>query len=353
MLRTISSMALAALILSAATPAVAASRNRLDLAVVMTNDADENQIEVYDAHAGTLLQRLPTHGKGGASANARGVRQLDGDLVAVVNHGSNTVALYQRDGDRLHFDRLVTTTSAPVSIDFANGHMYVAGSTTVDSFVMHGREVGWLDGTATLQLAGGGEPPEGSTAQVGIVDRNHALVTLKGPDPGTVDVLTLRDGAVTADDPAAIPAPDGSLTPFGFVVNPDGTALITLAHSDDNALFRDGAFAAVTAAGQGAPCWMTRVGKYVFVANTGSKSVSRLVGTGSHVFVDAEVAASTPTGAPADVDAAGGVLAVVDHGSGQAHLSLFAYDDFGDLVSAAAPITLGGAGANGVAILTR
>jgi hypothetical protein len=218
---------------------------------------------------------------------------------------------------------------------------------------MHGRDVGWLDGTAPLQLAGGGLPPEGSTAQIGVLDHTRALITLKGPDPGTVDVVSLLDGVVSGEEPTAVAAPEGSLTPFGFAVDADGTALITLAHSNENALFRDGAFVAVTAAGQGAPCWMTRVGKYVFVANTGSKSVSRLVGTGSHVFVDDAVAASTPLGAPADLDAAGGILAVVDHGGGQAHLSLFAYNEFGELSSANTPIRLGGADTNGVALLTR
>ena len=39
---------------------------------------------------------------------------------------------------------------------------------------------------------------------------------------------------------------------------------------------------AVIAVGQTADCWMTRVGKYVFTANTGSGTVSRLIGTGNH-----------------------------------------------------------------------
>jgi hypothetical protein len=315
----------------------------------MTNDVTANTLNVYDAHSGQLLQALPTHGKGGAGGNARGVRQFDNRFVAAVNFGSNSVAIFRRDGDRLRFDGLVTTSSPPVSVDFGNGHMYVAGTTTVDSFVVHNGQVASLDGSATLVLAGGGVPEDGSTAQVGVISHKQLLVTLKGPDPGTVDVVPLRDGAVDGD-PIAVAAPGNSLTPFGFVTNPDGTALITFAHSDENGLFRDGAFAAVTAAQQGAPCWMTRVGKYVFVANTGSRTVSRLVGTGSHVFVDAVVAAVTP-GAAADVDAADGVLAVVDHDAGQSHVSLFTYNQFGELGIEAPPITIGTANANGVAII--
>jgi hypothetical protein len=203
-------------------------------------------------------------------------------------------------------------------VDFGNDHMYVAGATTIDSFALNHNNVGGLDGTTILTLAGGGVPPDGSTAQVGVIDETRALVTLKAdPDPGTVDVVPLHDGAVAGSAPTAISAPSGSLTPFGFSVYPDGTAVITLAHSSQDGLLRDGAFTSVIAAGQTAPCWMTRVDKYVFTANTGSRTVSRLIATGSHVFVDNPVAASIATaGAPSDIDADGGVLGVIDHGAG-------------------------------------
>jgi hypothetical protein len=323
------------------------------VAVVMTNDANANQIQVYDAATHELLQTLSTHGQGGVGGNARGVRQYGGEILAAVNNGSNSVAIFKRDGDRLRFDKLVSTTSAPVSVDFGNGHMYVAGATTVDSFVVHHDNVGWMDGTTALELAGGGAPPAGSTAQVGVVDDRTLLVTLKtDPDPGTVDVVSLEDGAVAGVPPSAVSAPAGTLTPFGFAVYDDGTALITLAHSSHDGLFRAGRFTRLIAADQLAPCWMTRVGKYVFTANTGSRTVSRLIGTGNGIFIDGPVAATVVTGgAPSDIDADGGILAVIDHGAGQSHLSLFSYNAFGELAAAGAPITLGVADANGVAIM--
>jgi hypothetical protein len=323
------------------------------LAVTMTNDPVSNQIQVYDTSTKVLLQTLSTDGKGGVAGSARGVKQFKGELVAAVNNGSNTVALYRHLGDRLTFDKLVTTTSAPVSVDFGNDHMYVAGATTVDSFVLHDDNVVWRDGTTLLELAGGVPPPSGSTSQVGVIDRRHVLVTLKNdPDPGTVDVVTLDDGAVTGAAPDAVLAPAGTLTPFGFAAYPDGTALVTLAHSSQAGLFRNGAFTAVIAVGQTADCWMTRVGKYVFTANTGSGTISRLIGTGNHVFVDNPVAASIVTGgAPADIDAQAGVLGVIDGGAGQSHLSLFTYNEFGELAASGTPIALGVPNANGVAIL--
>jgi hypothetical protein len=353
MSRVIASGTAAALFVFAASASIVHADHRgRTLVVTMTNDLRENQIKVYDADTRVLLQTLSTHGKGGVSSNARGVRQLDGELFAAVNNGSNSVAIFRRDGTGLRFEELVSTTTAPVSIDFGNDHMYVAGATTVDSFVMRRNTVRWLDGTTALQLADGGTPPSGSTAQVGVVSERQLLVTLKAdPNPGTVDVVALHEGAVTGAAPSAVSTPAGTLAPFGFSVLGDGTALITLAHSAQDGLFRNGAFASVIGAGQLGPCWTTRVGKYVFTANTASGTISRLISTGSHIFIDTLAAATVPTGNPLDLDADGRVLALLDHGAGQSHLSIFSYNSFGELTPVGSPITVGVADANGVAIM--
>ena len=345
--------AAALLVFATGVVGVQAGRRAVTLAVIMTNDPISNQIKVYDVSTNTLLQTLSTHGKGGVGGNSRGVKQYHGELFAAVNNGSNTVALYKRDGNGLRFDKAVPTTSAPVSVDFGNDHMYVAGATTVDSFVLHRNNVDWMDGTSWLELTGGGPPPSGSTAQVGVINERRLLVTLKtDPDPGAVDIVALHDGAVTGAVPTAVSAPAGTLTPFGFSVYRDGTAVITLAHSNQDGLFRNGAFTSVTDAGQGAPCWTTKVGNYIFTANAASKTISRVIGTGAHIFVDSPVAATITTGGgPSDIDADAGVLGVIDHAAGQSHLSLFTYNTFGELTVASAPINLGVANANGVAIM--
>lgn len=330
-----------------------AARHERTLAIVMTNDAKANAVKVYDAESGAILQTLPTLGQGGVDNNAHGVRQFDGTLVAAVNFGSNSVAMYRRDHDALHFDGLVYTTSAPVSVDFGNGHMYVAGTSTVDSFPLHGAHVGALDGTTTLRLADGAIPPVGSTAQVGVVDERQLLVTLKAdPDPGTVDVVALRDGAIVADVPNAVSAPAGSLTPFGFSVYPDGSALITLAHSNQNGVFREGHFVAVVNSTETASCWTVLFGKYVFVGNTASRTISRLIGTGSHAFIDAAVATSVPTGNPLDLDVTSDLFATVDHGAGTSHISVFRVNAFGELAPALSPIDVGTPAANGIALMS-
>src|SRR5262245_25652628 len=96
------------------------------LAITMTNDPVANAVIVIDAVTHARLQTLSANGKGGVSGNARGVAQLDGKLFAAVNNGSGTVAVFKRADDHLVFEQLVVTTSAPVSVDFANEHMYVA-----------------------------------------------------------------------------------------------------------------------------------------------------------------------------------------------------------------------------------
>jgi hypothetical protein len=344
----------AAVLLVLATAATPHAQDRDGtLAVVMTNDSADNSIKVFDADTRTLLQTLPTAGRGGAGQNQGGVRQYNGELLAAVNNGSNSVALFRRDGRLLRFAGLVTTTSAPVSIAFGNDHMYVAGATTVDSFALRGSTVDRQDGTVALELPGGGVPPLGSTAQVGVVDRHQLIVTLKDdPNPGAVDVVALRDGAVTSDAPTVVAGPDGTLAPFGFAVYRDGSAVVTLAHSANVGLFRDGAFTSVIDAGQQGPCWVVVVGKYVFTVNTGSRTISRLVGTGNNIFIDAPVAASvTAGGSPTDVDASNGVLAVIDHGAGTSHVSFFAYNQFGELTPRGEPVALGVADPNGIAVL--
>src|SRR5262245_19168539 len=112
-------------LLGARTANVQAEHRGATLVVIMTNDPYANQIKVYDARTQVLLQTLSTRGKGGVGGNARGVNQFKGGLFAAVNNGSSSVAFFRRDGDRLKFDQVVTTTSAPVSVDFGNGHMYV------------------------------------------------------------------------------------------------------------------------------------------------------------------------------------------------------------------------------------
>ena len=93
---------------------------------------------MYDTDTQALVQTLSTHAKGGVGGNARGVRQYGGDLLAVVNNGSSTVALIRRTGNGLKFDRVIPTSSAPVSIDAA----VPLAQVSVDPTSAHGARTG-------------------------------------------------------------------------------------------------------------------------------------------------------------------------------------------------------------------
>jgi hypothetical protein len=88
------------MIFGAQTGSVRADSGNATLVITATNDPAANAIQVYDAATRSLLQTLPTQGQGGVGGNARGVRQYNG-LVAAVNNGSNSVAVYRRQGNGL------------------------------------------------------------------------------------------------------------------------------------------------------------------------------------------------------------------------------------------------------------
>jgi hypothetical protein len=318
------------------------------LTLTMTNDPSKNSIQVYDTSTHALLQTIATNGKGGVSNNAFGIKQYNNLFFAAANNGSNSVTVFQRYGNNIVLWKVVTTTSAPVSIDFGHGHMYVAGATTVDSYSLHNDLA--RDGTANLVLTEGGTPPLGSTSQVGVV-QNKLLVTLKtDPSPGTVDIISLNNGGAISGTVKPVAGPTGSQTPFGFTVFNDGSSLITLAHSNQLGLFRNDMFVDVIQSGQNAPCWATHDGKYVFVVNAASHTVSRLITTGQNIFIDAEVAASIKSGSPTDTDQNDHTLVVLDHTT-TSHLNFFSIDPFGELQAQGTPLDLGVANANGVALM--
>jgi hypothetical protein len=57
----------------------------------------QNQLLVYNS-SGQLMQTVATEGQGGVSGNAGGI-EAKGDLVAVVNFGSQNVSIFKTESD--------------------------------------------------------------------------------------------------------------------------------------------------------------------------------------------------------------------------------------------------------------
>jgi hypothetical protein len=232
-----------------------------------------------------------------------------------------------------------------VSVAFGKDHLYVLGTTTVESHrIGQGGVEDAPDGVATLLAS------DGSAAQVGVVG-DQLLLTEKS---GNIESVRLRAGAVVGAA-EAVELPSGaSDTPFGFATR-GSNAYVTIAGSDAVAVVKNRTVTGIAATGtpggpgQHSPCWAALVGPYLFTTNSPSHSISRLIAGGGHIALDAAIAAQTG-GAPIDVAADSNLLAVVEsNGGGVSHLTQFQIDEDGNLTQTIS--TAIASSANGVAIV--
>jgi hypothetical protein len=330
-----------ALLLVAAT--VARSQEGQTLVVTTSNAATSNQLLVYDTNA-KLVQTIATQGKGGVSGNAGGITAQQNQL-AVVNFGSNSVSLFERFGNGFALTQVIPAASSPVSVAFGNDHLYILGTTKVESHQILGFGVNSNpDGMAGLIEA------NGSAAQVGVLP-GQLIVTEKStpsnPNIGAIETVGLRaDGAVNGPVTMVTNIPPNPNTPFGLVTR-GNDAYVTIAHSNEISLVRNGSVLTTTGSGtQNAPCWLALDGPFLFSSNSPSMSVSRYAVYGQKIVQDAAVAASLK-GDPTDIAHRAGLVAVIDGGG---HLSIFNVDEDGNLtLSGVATIS---SAANGVSIVS-
>lgn len=330
-------------LLIAASAAFAADR-RQPVVVTASNDVN-NQLLVFDT-AGVLLESVPTLGQGGAGGNAGGIA-TNNELVAVVNFGSQTVSLFSRADAGFELRQVVPASSQPVSIAFGKDHLYVLGTTTVESHRIGQSGVeDTPDGVVSLLAS------DGSAAQVGVVG-DQLLLTEKS---GNIESVQLRGGAVVGSAIGLELPPDARNAPFGFATR-GSSAYVTVANSDVVAVVKNGTVTAIAAtgtpggAGQHSPCWAALVGPYLFTTNSPSHSISRLIAGGRNIALDAPVAAQT-VGAPIDVATDNDLLAVVEsNGGGVSHVTLFRIDEDGALTQTSS--TAIASSANGVAIVVE
>jgi hypothetical protein len=307
--------------------------------VVTASNATQNQLLVYNS-GGQLIQTVSTRGQGGVSGNAGGI-EAKGNLVAVVNFGSQSVSMFERRDNRLHMKQLVPTVSSPVSIAFGHGHLYILGATKVESHRLDGSDVDSNpDGVVTLLVA------DGSAAQVGVLP-NQLIITEKSSTVETVNLLP--DGAVNGNPTPVQNLPQPTNTPFGLVTR-GNNAYVTIAHANETSLVRNGTVLTTTGSlPELSPCWLALVGPFLFSSNSPSMNISRYAVYGQKIVQDAAVAASL-AGDPTDIASGGGLVAVIDGNGPVSHLSIFSVDEDGNLTLLQAAATISSA-ANGVAVV--
>jgi hypothetical protein len=323
--------------------------SRAPLVLTSTNDQDSNQVVVFRLETGgtpslSLLQTLPTGGKGGASGNA-GILQVEDDLGAVANYGSNSVSELVRQGDSFYIRGRIALASGcvkPDSVALSGEQLLVAGATCVES---HAWPSGVLDG-AVVHLS------DPSAAQI-VVGRTWGAVTMTS---GLLLQVGLTPwGALSgAATPVELPSTANN-TPLGAAFWGDVLGF-TPAHSPDSFAIVDAQRNVYPVAGPtpayptNAPCWVAKGrGNVWYTGNSPGQAISIFFSDGKGgVFYKSVPVPGVPTDLTVSPD--GKWLAVIYTANGSGYVSVFAIDPYGDLSPEAISDPIGGAAFSGIAI---
>lgn len=184
-----------------------------------------NQLLVYNS-SDKLIQTVATGGQGGVRGNAGGIA-VGRNRLAVVNFGSQSVSIFECKKDGFRLKQIIPTASKPVSVAFGIDHLYILGTTKVESHQVFDFGVSTSsDGIAGLVVA------DGSPAQVGVVE-DQLIITEKRNAIETVNLNS--DDAVSGVATRFQAIPQNVNAPFGMVTR-GNDAYVTIAHADEISL---------------------------------------------------------------------------------------------------------------------
>jgi 6-phosphogluconolactonase (cycloisomerase 2 family) len=216
-----------------------------------------------------------------ASQGALAYDQARGLLLAV-NPGSNTVSVFCVYGDQLKLTQVLASGGDfPVSVTIHGSHAYVLnalGGGSLAGYRINGTHVAPLSGSGRA-LGLGTTAKSAFTATPGQVtftpDGTQLLVSTKA-STNAVDVFPVGpDGRLSAPRINSLPGD----VPFDAAFDQAGHVVLTEAGPNAVATFtlsRGGRLTELAAAdtGQMATCWVVRAGRYVYVSNAGSGTVT-------------------------------------------------------------------------------
>ena len=307
----------AAIVLAAASVAVGSTTPAMasipaGAVFTLSNEADGNEVVVlFRDRAGGLTSgpEYPTGGTGsGGGLGSQGALTLtdNGRYLLAVNAGSDDITAFWVRGPFLV--RLNTVPSGgdlPVSVTEHRGVVYAVnagGTPTISGFTLNRHGLSPLPGS-TQSLAGAGP------AQISFTRNGDHLVVTDKPQNLIHTFAVDRRGHASAP----VSSPSVGLTPFGFDLDRRGHLIVSEAFggapgastTSSYAVDDDGSVDAITGplgAGETAACWVsvTDNGRYAYVSNTGSGTVSSFaIGRdGSLTLLDAT--AGTPGGESID-----------------------------------------------------
>jgi 6-phosphogluconolactonase (cycloisomerase 2 family) len=261
---------------------------------VATNDQTGNQILAYSRSstgALELVHAYSTGGRGGALGGAVVDKLASQDslvydsahrLLLAVNAGSNSVTSFSVSGDRLSHPQVISSHGKfPVSIAAYKNLVYVldaGGTGRVVGYSVSKGAVTWIVHSGrSLGLTAGAQPPYlNSPGQIGFTPDGDQLVVTTKDNGSHIDVFGVgRNGRLSGH---VVQNSSATAVPFGFVFDPHGRLIVAEASSGASsyAVNFDGTLTHLSsvADNQTAPCWITAVDGYYFVANAGSATIS-------------------------------------------------------------------------------
>jgi 6-phosphogluconolactonase len=278
----------------------------MDRIYVQTNDAERNEIVVFDRGADgrlTTLGRFATGGRGDGKPHLASQSSVvvSGERLLVTNAGSDELSLFHVTGDGLELAAHVPTGgSHPTSVAVHGDLAYVLdnGSSGIAGFSLSGGTLTPIEGSRR-PLA-----PEADPAQIAFSpDGRTIIVTERGTD--SISTFTV-DGRGYAEGPQTI-ASSGA-TPYGFDFAGDAVVVteafggeIGAAGASSYALSggRLEPVSASVADTRSEVCWaaVAKDGRFVYVTNFGDGTISSYeVGPDGSLELHEAVAAATRVG---------------------------------------------------------
>ncbi len=293
---------------------------------LMTNNLEKNEVVAYARdNDGRLTQvaSYETGGKGAAQDGAvvdplasQGALTYDAThrLLFAVNAGSDTVTVFQVDGTHLWRQQVLGTEGhLPTSVSVQRNLVYVldaANEGAITGFRIGAG--GWVeaipDSTRSLGLSNGDDPNFlQSPAQVAITPNlRDVVVTTKAN--GTLDVFRLNRWGVP--DGGSVTNPSAGPVPFSMTFDRHGHLLVSEASGAASSyrIERSGHLVTISGHvtdGQAATCWSIFVRGHLYVANTGSGTITAysVNAAGELALLGDSAVAATTGAAPVDMAA--------------------------------------------------
>ncbi len=335
---------------------------------VQTDNTAGNAVVAYQRAADgtlTLAGTYPTGGLGGVldgsavdhlASQGSLVYDRQHGLLYAVNAGSDTVSVFAVSGDRLALRQVVWSGGTfPVSVTVHGDYVYVLnalGSGSVYGYRVSGGQLSPIPGSSrslNLTPVTGPNQYTNTPGQVAFTPDGSALIVTTKANGNDIDVFSVGWGGQLSASPAVNSEPGA--VPFAISYDRDGNVLIAEAGPDALATFTlsGGVLTQLHIAdtGQTATCWVARAGRYFYVSNAGSASVSGYtVGAGGSLTALGNT--TTAAGTVDATSAAHGHFLYVQTG-GAGIVDEFAVSPGGSLTQIGSVTVAGAVGGEGIA----